>query len=115
MVSTPIKRVDFAGSRKGVLGLTAAVIILMQGCASPKAPTITPDSAELSRLGDAAYQQGRFDQAQQIYTVLTQTSPHSFDAWFRLGNTALRQGLAEQAERAYLEALKQDPKDPRAW
>lgn len=110
----------FSSLKKVLLGLAVPVTILIQGCAQlspPYLPTqkAAADPVELTRLGDEAYAQGDFDQAQRIYQTLTATKPQNFSAWFKLGNASLHHGLVDQAERAYLEALKQDSSDPKVW
>jgi len=114
-----------SGLKRALLGLIIPALMLVQGCAQLP-PTELPaaqlppqkaveDPIELTRLGDEAYSQGQFDEAQHLYKTLTVIQPESFAAWFKLGNASLHQGLSDQAERAYLEALKHDSSDPKAW
>lgn len=115
----------FSGFKRALLGLIIPALMLVQGCAQLP-PTELPaaqlppqkaveDPIELTRLGDQAYSQGQFNEAQHLYKTLTVIQPESFAAWFKLGNASLHQGLSDQAERAYLEALKHDSSDPKAW
>jgi len=119
----------FSSLKKGLLGLIIPASMLVQGCAQLPPSQLSPaqlpsklpsqqavlDPDELTRLGDEAYAQGQFNEAQRLYKTLTVSQPKSFVAWFKLGNASLHHGLSEQAERAYLEALKQDSSDPKAW
>lgn len=65
-------------------------------------------------LGDAVYQQKRYDEAAKQFQLSGQTNPDKSvkaKAYHNLGNTYLEQQKWEDAVKAYKEALKQNPKD----
>ncbi len=65
-------------------------------------------------LGDAVYQQKRYDEAAKQFQLSAQTNTDKTikaKAYHNLGNTFLEQQKWEDAVKAYKEALKQNPKD----
>ncbi|MES2621147.1 MAG: tetratricopeptide repeat protein [Bacteroidota bacterium] len=65
-------------------------------------------------LGDAVYQQKRYDEAAKQFQLSGQTNPDKSvkaKAYHNLGNTHLEQQKWEDAVKAYKEALKNNPKD----
>jgi Ca-activated chloride channel family protein len=65
-------------------------------------------------LGDAVYQQKRYDEAAKQFQLAGQTNPDKAvkaKAYHNLGNTHLEQQKWEDAVKAYKEALKNNPKD----
>ncbi len=65
-------------------------------------------------LGDAVYQQKRYDEAAKQFQLSGQTNPDKSikaKAYHNLGNTFLEQQKWADAVKAYKEALKQNPKD----
>lgn len=65
-------------------------------------------------LGDAVYQQKRYDEAAKQFQLSAQTNTDKTvkaKAYHNLGNTYLEQQKWEDAVKAYKEALKQNPKD----
>ncbi|MES9993782.1 MAG: tetratricopeptide repeat protein [Candidatus Thiodiazotropha sp.] len=64
-------------------------------------------------MADAAYDQGRWVEAEQHYHAITQVASSDFYAWFRLGNSRLHQGNIEAAIHAYESSLQRDPRQPK--
>lgn len=65
-------------------------------------------------LGDAVYQQKRYDEAAKQFQLSAQTNTDKTvkaKAYHNLGNTFLEQQKWEDAAKAYKEALKNNPKD----
>ncbi len=65
-------------------------------------------------LGDAVYQQKRYDEATKQFQLSAQTNADKTvkaKAYHNLGNTFLEQQKWEDAAKAYKEALKNNPKD----
>ena len=65
-------------------------------------------------LGDAVYQQKRYDEAAKQFQLSAQTNPDKSvkaKAYHNLGNTFLEQQKWEDAVKAYKEALKNNSKD----
>lgn len=65
-------------------------------------------------LGDAVYQQKRYDEAAKQFQLSAQTNTDKTikaKAYHNLGNTFLEQQKWEEAVKAYKEALKNNPKD----
>jgi tetratricopeptide (TPR) repeat protein len=65
-------------------------------------------------LGDAVYEQKRYDEAAKQFQLSAQTNTDKnvkAKAFHNLGNTFLEQQKWEDAVKAYKEALKQNPKD----
>lgn len=65
-------------------------------------------------LGDAVYEQKRFDEAAKQFQLSGQTNADKSikaKAYHNLGNTFLEQQKWEEAAQAYKAALKQNPKD----
>jgi len=65
-------------------------------------------------LGDAVYQQKRYDEAAKQFQLSAQTNTDKTvkaKAYHNLGNTYLEQQKWEDAAKAYKEALKNNPKD----
>ena len=65
-------------------------------------------------LGDAVYEQKRYDEAAKQFQLSAQTNPDKgvkAKAYHNLGNTFLEQQKWEDAVKAYKEALKNNPKD----
>jgi Ca-activated chloride channel family protein len=65
-------------------------------------------------LGDAVYQQKRYDEAAKQFQLSAQTNPDKSvkaKAYHNLGNVHLEQQKWEDAVKAYKEALKNNPKD----
>jgi Ca-activated chloride channel family protein len=65
-------------------------------------------------LGDAVYQQKRYDEAIKQFQLSAQTNTDKgvkAKAYHNLGNTYLEQQKWEDAVKAYKESLKQNPKD----
>ena len=65
-------------------------------------------------LGDAVYQQKRYDEAAKQFQLSAQTNPDKSvkaKAYHNLGNTFLEQKKYEDAAKAYKNALKENSKD----
>lgn len=65
-------------------------------------------------LGDAVYEQKRYDEAAKQFQLSAQTNTDKTvkaKAYHNLGNTYLEQQKWEDAAKAYKESLKQNPKD----
>lgn len=65
-------------------------------------------------LGDAIYQQGRYDTAAKWFELSAKTNPDSFaraKAYHNLGNTYAKKKSWKEAAGAYKEALKINPHD----
>ncbi len=65
-------------------------------------------------LGDAVYQQKRYEEAARQFQLAAQTNPDKMvkaKAYHNLGNVHLEQQKLEEAVKAYKEALKNNPLD----
>jgi Tfp pilus assembly protein PilF len=72
-----------------------------------------PSLATLTRAWNAM-QQGRYEQAQQLYDQIANTDPNNVDALLGLAAVAGLRGNAEQSARLYGRALELDPRNPTA-
>lgn len=64
--------------------------------------------------GDLLYKIGQFRDAAHLYQTGLQIEPQNAEAWFVLGNSLAMLDIKEGAEIAYNEAIKQNPRHPRA-
>lgn len=78
--------------------------------AGGKAPTINP----LASQAYLAWQQGKFEQAQALYTALLQQQPSNTDALLGLAAIAAQRNQPDQAVRYYSNVLRLDPHNPTA-
>ena len=70
---------------------------------------------ELQRQADAAYDEGRLLDAEQLYRRMLKASPSSAYAWMRLGNVQLRNDQLEAAIHAYRQCIRFEIGDSRCW
>lgn len=103
-----------------VLGWTCAVLLMASGCASNSNKEIRAidrgrDLMELAQAADAAYEQGRYQDAVAQYQELAQSLQENADVWYRLGNAWFRIGNERNAAAAYERSLGLEPSNPRAW
>jgi Flp pilus assembly protein TadD len=70
---------------------------------------------DLQRQADAAYEQGRLLDAEQLYRRMLKASPSSGYAWMRLGNVQLRNDQLEAAIYAYRQCLRFETSEARCW
>ena len=55
--------------------------------------------------------QGKFDEANRIYSEALRYDPEYAEAFYGLGNVKMNQGQLEEAKRYFLEALRLAPDD----
>jgi Flp pilus assembly protein TadD len=72
-----------------------------------------PSLGTLTRAWEAM-QQGRYEQAQQLYDEVANAEPNNVDALLGLATVAGMRGNAEQSARLYGRALELDPRNPTA-
>jgi len=63
----------------------------------------------LLEQGDAAFNQGRYDEAIAAYTAVIQAEPSNARAYFQVGRAYTAKGLYDAAIAAYHEGLQQKP------
>ncbi len=78
--------------------------------AGGKTPAINP----LASQAYLAWQQGRFEQAQALYSALLQQQPTNTDALLGLAAIAAQRDQPDQAVRYYSNVLRLDPHNPTA-
>lgn len=66
-------------------------------------------------LADAAYQQGRWQQAAGLYKAALVSLPEDPYLWFRLGNTLTQQGDYGSAIQAFETSLQHDARQAKPW
>lgn len=103
-----------------VLGWICTALLMASGCASNASKEVRAidrgrDLIELARTADAAYEQGRYQEAVAQYLELAQSLQENADVWYRLGNAWFRIGNERNAAAAYERSLDLEPANPRAW
>lgn len=115
-----------ARSQRAWRGLTvlclAAALLAVTGCgggqtvrSERQAIARTVDLAATQRDADAAYAQGRFEEAVSGYHTLVQAIPDNAEFWYRMANAHARLGNTRQAATAYEQSVARDPTNARAW
>ncbi|GAB3339047.1 hypothetical protein GCM10027359_15900 [Marilutibacter aestuarii] len=92
--------------------------LAVAGCAGNEARSATPpmgDIVELERHAEAAYANGRSEEASRLYRDLVEQIPGEALYWYRLGNALVRTGRQDDAAIAYQQCLKLDPGNGKAW
>jgi tetratricopeptide (TPR) repeat protein len=107
--------------------------LMLAACAGSKSRADPPDGApanteidvldsgkslglfDLQREADAAYDEGRLLDAEQLYRRMLKATPTSGHAWLRLGNVHLRNDQLEAAVHAYRQCLRFATGDSRCW
>jgi tetratricopeptide (TPR) repeat protein len=69
-----------------------------------------PKPAYLTSLGGALLDQGRRDEALQVFDKAVQLKPDDADLWRDLGNALIEAGRSDDAILAFQQALKLDPR-----
>lgn len=112
-----------------------AFSVTLSGCTGSAARTEKPDNSsrppekfgddassetssglfDLQRQADAAYEEGRLLDAEQLYRRMLKESPSSGYAWMRLGNVQLRNDQLEAAIYAYRQCLRFETGESRCW
>jgi Ca-activated chloride channel family protein len=101
------------GRFKRLWGARAAVIFLLALPLGLSAFSLDPGRAEYDE-GNAAYRQGQYDKATELYQQAIQSKPERMQSHYNFGNTQFMGGDYEGAIKSYEEALKLDPKDADA-
>lgn len=109
-----------ASAAPAVLVWACAALLMASGCASHANKEVRAidrgrDLMELAQAADAAYEQGRYQDAVAQYQELAQSLQENADVWYRLGNAWFRIGNERNAAAAYERSLGLEPANPRAW
>lgn len=102
------------------LAIARAAVVLLALCsgACHAASRRSADSSELLALkqkADAAYDEGRLLDAEQMYQRLIEKAPTNAQVWLRLGNINLRVDRLEAAVHAYRQCITFDNNEVRCW
>lgn len=103
------------------VGLTASLAIVCCLSGPPTAgataagPLTGPESPSPSReAAEAAYREGRHQEAFAAWSRAAAAAPHDARAWLRVGNLWQRAGDPQRAAHAYRTAMEGQPEDARS-
>lgn len=92
-------------------GLVLFSLLFLSACSSVG----KKDYMALNKQALAAYHQGDFGRAENLYLQLTKTSNENAELFYRLGNTYAQQNKIRQAVASYERAVAINPRLHKAW
>lgn len=74
---------------------------------------LTAFSNDEARQANSAFEQGNYEQAEELYKSAIEASPENYKLYFNLGNTQAKQGKIEEAIDSFMEfrSLAESPKE----